>query len=56
MGELDPAPLIIRLWQHGVRSLQLIAFWSRRCFANVYNLAGVIDAVSLQVAQQVPRH
>lgn len=56
LGELDPARLIVCLCHHGVRSLQVVAFLSQHGFANVYNLAGGIDAWSLRVAPQVPRY
>jgi rhodanese-related sulfurtransferase len=56
LGELDTTRLIVCLCHHGVRSLQVVAFLSQRGFANVYNLAGGIDAWSLRVAPQVPRY
>ena len=56
LTELDATQLIVCLCHHGARSLQVVAFLSQHGFANVYNLAGGIDAWSLKVAPQVPRY
>ncbi|HEX7441134.1 MAG TPA: rhodanese-like domain-containing protein, partial [Caldimonas sp.] len=41
---------------HGARSAQVVAFLERQGFESVYNLAGGIDAWSLQVDPEVPRY
>ena len=53
---LDPAQPIVCFCHHGVRSLQVVAFLERQGFESVYNLAGGIDAWSLQVDPRVPRY
>jgi rhodanese-related sulfurtransferase len=53
---LDPAQSIVCLCHHGVRSLQVVAYLERQGFESVYNLAGGIDAWSLQVDPGVPRY
>jgi rhodanese-related sulfurtransferase len=56
VDRLDPAQPIVCLCHHGMRSLQVVAFLERQCFESVYNLAGGIDAWSLQVDPRVPRY
>jgi len=56
IDELDPAQSIVCICHHGVRSLQAVAFLERQGFESVYNLAGGIDAWSLQVDPRVPRY
>lgn len=56
LAELDAARSIVCFCHHGVRSLQVVAFLSQQGFANVYNLAGGIDAWSLGVAPEVARY
>jgi rhodanese-related sulfurtransferase len=53
---LDPSQSIVCLCHHGVRSLQVVAYLERQGFESVYNLAGGIDAWSLQVDPGVPRY
>lgn len=56
LGELDPTRPVVCICHHGVRSQQVVAFLSQQGFAQVYNLAGGIDAWSRKVAPQVPRY
>lgn len=56
LAELDPAQPILCICHHGVRSAQVVAFLERAGFESVYNLAGGIDAWSLQVDPSVPRY
>jgi rhodanese-related sulfurtransferase len=56
LGELDPAQSIVCICHHGVRSLQVVAFLERQGFESVYNLAGGIDAWSVEVDPTVPRY
>jgi rhodanese-related sulfurtransferase len=55
-GELDPSQSVICICHHGARSAQVVAFLEREGFEAVYNLAGGIDAWSLQVDASVPRY
>lgn len=54
--ELDPQQPVVVYCHHGMRSLQVVAFLSRQGFDSVYNLAGGIDAWSLEVDPSVPRY
>jgi rhodanese-related sulfurtransferase len=54
--ELDRTKPIVCICHHGVRSQHVAAFLSRRGFAQVYNLAGGIDAWSSEVDPAVPRY
>ena len=56
LGELDPTQPIVCMCHHGVRSLQVVAFLERQGFGSVYNLAGGIDAWSVEVDRAVPRY
>lgn len=56
LTELDPQRPILGLCHHGLRSLQCVAFLSQRGYPNVYNIAGGIDAWSLEVDASVPRY
>jgi len=56
LAELDAAQPIVCLCHHGMRSLQVVAFLSQRGYGSVYNLAGGIDAWSLEVDATVPRY
>ena len=55
-GELDPAQPVVCICHHGARSAQVVAFLERQGFEAVYNLAGGIDAWSVQVDPGVPRY
>jgi len=56
LAELDPSQPIVCFCHHGMRSLQVVAFLERQGFEAAYNLAGGIDAWSLQVDPGVPRY
>jgi rhodanese-related sulfurtransferase len=56
LAELDPMQPIVCVCHHGVRSLQVVAFLERQGYESVYNLAGGIDAWSLEVDPAVPRY
>ncbi|MCP2041477.1 rhodanese-related sulfurtransferase [Neisseria sp. HSC-16F19] len=51
----DDVPLVVYC-HHGVRSFQVAAFLKQAGFEEVYNLAGGIDAWSLQIDAAVPRY
>jgi len=53
---LDPSQSIVCYCHHGMRSLQVVAFLQRQGFDSVYNLAGGIDAWSLEADASVPRY
>jgi rhodanese-related sulfurtransferase len=52
----DPAQPLILLCHHGVRSSRAAEFLLRNGFADVTNLAGGIDAWSLEIDPSVPRY
>jgi rhodanese-related sulfurtransferase len=54
--ELDPGAEIVVYCHMGVRSLKATRFLKEQQFKNVKNLAGGIDAWSLQVDPKVPRY
>ncbi len=56
LDELDVSQSIVCICHHGVRSLQVVAFLERQGFDSVYNLAGGIDAWSIEVDPSVPRY
>jgi len=56
LAELDPAQPVVCICHHGARSAQVVAFLERAGFEAVYNLAGGIDAWSIQVDAAVPRY
>jgi rhodanese-related sulfurtransferase len=56
LGELDPAQPVVCICHHGARSAQVVAFLERQGFEAVYNLAGGIDAWSVQIDPGVPRY
>lgn len=56
LEELEAGRAIVCYCHHGVRSLQVVAFLSARGFDSVYNLAGGIDAWSVQVDPSLPRY
>ena len=56
MDELDPLQPIVCYCHHGMRSLQVVAFLQRQGFESVYNLAGGIEAWSLEIDPAVPRY
>jgi rhodanese-related sulfurtransferase len=56
LAELDPAQPIACLCHHGGRSMQVASFLQARGYAHVANIAGGIDAWSLERDPQVPRY
>ena len=56
LHELDPARPVAVLCHHGGRSQQVALFLAQHGFARVANVAGGIDAWSLQVDPSVPRY
>lgn len=56
LAELDPTEPVWVLCHHGMRSAQVAHFLERRGFAEVYNVAGGIEAWSREVDPQVPRY
>lgn len=56
LRELDPARPVAVLCHHGGRSQQVAMFLPQHGFARVANVAGGIDAWSLQVDPSVPRY
>lgn len=56
LDELNPLQPVVVYCHHGMRSLQVVAFLLRQGFESVYNLAGGIDAWSLEADASVPRY
>lgn len=56
LQELDPEQPIAVLCHHGVRSMQVAAFLQARGFTHVANIAGGIDAWSVELDPAVPRY
>ena len=56
LGELDPTQPVVCICHHGARSAQVVAFLERSGFESAYNLAGGIDAWSVEVDAAVPRY
>ena len=56
LAEIPRERPVACLCHHGVRSAQVVAFLMQRGCADVYNLAGGIDAWSTLVDPQVPRY
>jgi len=56
LGELDPASTIVAYCHKGMRSAQAVHFLRQMGFSRALNLAGGIDAWSLQVDPRVPRY
>lgn len=56
LAELDPTQPVVCICHHGVRSAQVVAFLEHQGFDAAYNLAGGIDAWSVQVDPSVPRY
>ncbi len=56
LHELDPDRPVAVLCHHGGRSMQVALFLTQRGFEHVANVAGGIDAWSLQVDPAVPRY
>ena len=56
LAEIDPAQSVVCICHHGVRSAQVVAFLHHRGYPLVYNLAGGVDAWSVQIDPAVPRY
>ncbi len=56
LGELDPQRPVACLCHHGVRSMQVAMFLARNGFDQVANIAGGIDAWSMERDTAVPRY
>jgi rhodanese-related sulfurtransferase len=56
LGELDPARPVACLCHHGNRSQHVAAFLAQRGFARLANIAGGIEAWSLERDPGVPRY
>jgi rhodanese-related sulfurtransferase len=56
LAELDPETPVACLCHHGARSQRVAMFLEHNGFANVANVAGGIDAWSLQKDGTVPRY
>jgi len=56
LGELDPARPVACLCHHGMRSQQVALYLARNGFDEVVNLAGGIEAWSLERDPSVPRY
>ena len=56
LSELDPERPVAVLCHHGGRSMQVAMFLAQHGFERVANVAGGIDAWSLQVDPSVPRY
>ena len=56
LHELDPDADIVVYCHHGIRSANVAAFLLQHGFAGVANLAGGIDAWSLEVDSTLPRY
>lgn len=56
LDELDPAQPVACLCHHGARSMQVAAFLQARGFAHVVNIAGGINAWSIELDPSIPRY
>ena len=56
LGELDPAATIVAHCHSGMRSARAVNFLRQMGFSRAINLAGGIDAWSVQVDPRVPRY
>ncbi|WP_028603905.1 rhodanese-like domain-containing protein [Ottowia thiooxydans] len=56
LAEFDPDRPVAVLCHHGARSMNVAVFLTRQGFAHVVNIAGGIDAWSLQFDPSVPRY
>ncbi len=56
LAEIDGSHPVVCICHRGARSAQVVAFLLRQGWGAVYNLAGGIDAWSLQVDPSVPRY
>jgi len=56
LAEVDRTRPVVCICHHGVRSSQVVAFLERAGRHPVYNLAGGIDAWSLEIDPSIPRY
>jgi rhodanese-related sulfurtransferase len=56
LSELDPEQPIACLCHHGGRSMQVASFLKSRGFAHVANIAGGINAWSVELDPSIPRY
>lgn len=56
LAEIPRTQPVACICHHGARSAQVVAFLMRQGYADVYNLAGGIDAWSATVDPRVPRY
>jgi adenylyltransferase/sulfurtransferase len=56
LGELDPASTIVAQCHSGMRSARAVNFLRQMGFSRAVNLAGGIEAWSVQVDPSVPRY
>lgn len=56
LAEIDRSRPVVCICHHGGRSAQVVASLMRIGFVDVYNLAGGIDAWSIEVDPRVPRY
>ena len=56
LNELDPQQPIACLCHHGARSMQVASFLKAQGFAHVANIAGGINAWSIEIDPTVPRY
>lgn len=56
LNELDPARPVACLCHHGARSMRVAAFLEHQGFAHIANIAGGINAWSMQLDPSVPRY
>ena len=56
LGELDPAASIVVHCHHGPRSTQAVHFLRQMGFSRAQNLAGGINAWSLEIDPAVPQY
>lgn len=56
LHEIPRAQPVVCICHHGARSAQVVAFLLRQGYAQVYNLAGGINAWSAHVDPAVPRY
>jgi rhodanese-related sulfurtransferase len=56
VGEIDPRKEVIVFCHHGRRSYQVAAFLKQQGYPIVRNMAGGIDAWSVEVDPSVPRY
>lgn len=56
LAEIDRSRSVVCICHHGMRSAQVVAFLVQQGHANVYNLAGGVDAWSCDVDPAVARY